>query len=205
MIIKRIYFPGSIYSQNKAAFKNILTKYRLLWNKSAFQTYVGKDGRHIMSGIYYTDDQVHKILCIYEGDNKPTTFLYKTVGSGGNFLIDINSFCTGLGCIIDIKDEEYINNIILKLHDHESINILEEIKKEREKDKHKNNKKLEEFKINAFDLKLRGIVRKYIRRYIIDNGESLKRRGIGIKVALFFKKKDIQSNVRWGLENGWIK
>lgn len=214
MIIKRIYFPGSTYSQNKTEFKNILVKYSFLWNKSAYQAYTGKDGRQIMSGIYYTNDQIHKILCIYEGDNKPATFFYKTIGSGGNFLIDINSFCLGLKCIIDDKNEEYMNNITLRLHDYEDINITEEIKKEKEKEKAgekagerekgKDSKK-GEFKISAFDIKVRSIARKYMRRYIIDNGEYLIRRGISIKVVSLFKKKDIQDNVRWELENGWIK
>lgn len=211
MIIKRIYFPDNIYAQNMVGFKNILTKYSLLWIKS--EIYSGIDGRQIMSGIYYTSDNIHRILCIYEGENKPVTFFYKTVGSGGNFLIDLNSFCASIGCIIDIKDEEYMNNIILRLHDHEDINIFEEIKKERnkeikkkrEKEKGDDSKKLDEFKISASDIKIRGTIKKHIRRYIIDNGELLRRRGISIKVALLFKKKDIQSNVRWGLENGWIK
>lgn len=207
MIVKRIYFPGSTYGQNKENFKKILTKYGLVWAKSAYQTHTSKDGKRLTSGIYYTPDQAHKILCIYEGDDKPAIFFYKTNGSGGNFLIDINSFCLGIGCEIDTKDEEYINNITLRLHDYGDINIPEDLKKEKKKDEEKDtgSTKLSDFKIRAIDLKIRMNVRKSLRRYIVNYGESLRRRGINIKVALRFKKRDVERDVMWALENGWAK
>ena len=206
MIIKRIYFPGNTYGQNNIVFKNILAKHGLIWAKSALQTYTSEDGKTIRSGIYYTPDQIHKLLCIYEGNDKPATFFYKTVGTGGNFLIDINSFCSGLGCIIDNKNEEYMNNITLRLHDHKSIDIFEEIKKEREKDFEKDGSKRlnnEKKKLSFSDIKMRMIVRRFIRRYIIDSGDSLRKRGISVEVALFFKKKDLCESVRWASEK-WV-
>jgi len=123
MIIKRIYFPGNVYNQNNIGFKNILAKYGLLGTRSTLQIYPSKDGRQIIYDTYQTNDStnniINKILCIYEGDNKPVTLFYKSTGSGGNFLIDIHSFCTNIGCIIDTKNEEYINNIISKTKDNE--------------------------------------------------------------------------------------
>ncbi len=217
MIIKRIYFPGSIYSQNNVGFKGVLTRHGLVWVKSALSTYTSKDNKQIMSGIYYTPDKdpADKILCIYEGNNKPATFFYKTLGTGGNFLIDLNSFCKNIGCIIDDKKEEYMNNIVLMLNDHKNIDILEDIRKEREKDikkdiekgnKNDNGKDTKNIKkLSISDIKTRIVARRCIRRYIIDKGDSLGRRGISIEVALFFMKKDLYNDARWALENGFYK
>lgn len=211
MIIKRIYFPGSIYSQNNVGFKNILAKHGLVWVKSALSTYTSKDNKQIMSGIYYTPDKdpADKILCIYEGNNKPATFFYKTLGTGGNFLIDLNSFCKSIGCIIDDKKEEYMNNIVLMLNDHKNIDILEDIRKDREKEIEKDREKDKEKctkntkKLSIFDIKTRMTTRRFIKRYITDNGGYLRRRGINVEVALFFKKKDLYDGARWVLENGF--
>lgn len=202
MIVKRIYFPGNIYSQNKSGFEKILSKHGLLWTKSAFQTHISKNRKKLMSRIYNTSDNVHKILCIYEGNDKPATFFYKTTGSGGNFLIDLISFCIGLGCVIDTKNEEYLNNIILRLYTYGDINIPED--KEAKKEKGQDSTKLNDFKLRAFDINLRRSVRRQLMRYIIANGGSLRRRGISIKIASSFKKKDICSNVRWALENKFL-
>ncbi len=214
MIIKRIYFPGSIYSQNNVRFKGLLAKHGLVWVKSAHSTYVSKDNKQIMSGIYYTPEKepADKILCIYEGNNNPATFFYKTLGTGGNFLIDLNSFCKSIGCIIDDKKEEYMNNIVLMLNDHKNIDIPGDIRKEREKEKEKEREKEKEKekekdikKLSISDIKTRIVVRRCIRRYIIDKGESLRSRGIGVEVALFFKKKDLYDDVRWALDKGFYK
>jgi len=187
-------------------FKGLLAKHGLVWAKSALSTYVSKDNKQIMSGIYYTPDKepADKVLCIYEGNNNPATFFYKTLGTGGNFLIDLNSFCKSIGCIIDDKKEEYMNNIVLMLHDHKNIDILGDIRKDREKEKEKDVKK-DIKKLSISDIKTRIVARRCIRRYIIDKGESLRSRGIGVDVALFFKKKDLYDDVRWALGNGLYK
>ncbi len=188
--------------------------------KSTIQTYIDDNGKKIMYGTYNTLDKGQKLLYMYEEDYKHTTFFYKTTGSGGNFLIDINSFCKNKGCIIDNKNEVYINDIALKLHDHKTINLFEEIKKEREnqfekfeKDREREFEEIKkdrerEFeikKLSISDINRRIIIRRFLRRYIVDNGESLRRRGINVKVALFFKKKDLYNNVIWTLENGFYQ
>ncbi len=202
MIVKRIYFPGNTYIQNKSGFENILSKHGLLWTKSAFKIYTNKDKKQLSSRIYNTSDNVHKILAVHDVGDNSATFFYKTIGSGGNFLIDLNSFCIGIGCIVDTKDEEYLNNIILRLHDYGDINISEDgdIKKE----KVENITRLGDFKLSVFDIKMRRFVRRKLMRYIISYGESLRRRGIGIKIALRFKKEDVRNNVRWALENKFL-
>lgn len=210
MIIKRIYFPDDSYNINKIEFKKLFARYGQLWTKSSIEKY-SCNGNEIIYDVYNTNDRASKILCIYEGDVQPVTLFYKTIGSGGNFLIDLNSFCVSIGCIIDNKKEEYLNNILLKLQDKQYINISDELKKEKDIEKFKskdrkfrNNDDSEEIEINTLDLKERSIVENIIKRYIIDNKECLGRRGISIEIALLFKKKEIQDNVRWGLENGWI-
>ena len=202
MIVKRIYFPGNTYIQNKEGFENILSKHGLSWIKSAFKIYTNKDKKQLSSRIYNTSDNVHKILAVHDVGDNSATFFYKTIGSGGNFLIDLNSFCIGIGCTVDTKDEEYLNNIILRLHDYGDINILEDgdVKKEKGQDI----TRLNDFKLGVFDIKVRSIARRQLMRYMVTYGESLRRRGIGIKTALHFKKKDIRDNVRWSLENKFL-
>ncbi len=82
LIVKKIYFPGNLYSQNKDNFKKVIVEFGLLWAKSSMRTHTNKEGKSLMSGIYYSPDQVHKILAIYQGTDKPATFFYKTIGSG---------------------------------------------------------------------------------------------------------------------------
>lgn len=202
MIVKRIYFPGNTYIQNREGFERILSKHGLLWIKSAFKIFTNKDKKQLSSRIYNTSDNVHKMLAVHDVGGESATFFYKTTGSGGNFLIDLNSFCVGIGCTIDTKDEEYMNNIILRLHNYGDINMPEDgdVKKE----KVENITRLGDFKLSVSDIKMRRFVRRQLVRHIISYGESLRRRGIGIKIALRFKKEDVRNNVRWALENKFL-
>lgn len=202
MIVKRIYFPENTYIQNKAGFENILSRHGLLWTKSAFKTYTNKDKKQLSSRIYNTSDNVHKMLAVHDVDGMSATFFYKTVGSGGNFLIDLNSFCIGIGCVVDTKNEEYLNNIILRLHEYGDINVPED--EEAKKEKGEDITRLNDFKLSTFDIKVRRLARRQLIRYMITYGESLRRKGIGVKVALHFKKKDTHSNIRWALENKFL-
>jgi hypothetical protein len=158
-------------------------------------------------------DKSKRILAFYEGHEKPATFIVKILGGGGNFLIDLNSLCHNAGCIVEDRDERYIEDILLRLRNFrdinlpEDINLLEDInkRKDEEKENGKDGKILKKGDMNFFDIKLVRIVRRYLRRYAINNGKSLEGRGISIKVARLFKKKQVKSNAIWVLENGWIE
>lgn len=203
MIVKRIYFPGNTYIQNRLDFDNILSKHGLVWTKSAFKIYTNKDKKQLSSRIYNTSDNVHKFLAVHDVSDNSATFFYKTIGTGGNFLIDLNSFCASIGCVIDTKNGDYLNKIILRLNDYGDINISEDgdIKKEKGKD----NKSLNDFKLGTFDINVRRLARRQLMKYIIAYGESLRRRGISIKIALYFKRKDIHNSVRWALESQLLR
>lgn len=196
IIVKRIYFPGDIYSkkENQKGFKNIIAKYGLSWHRPMMRTYTNKDGISVLTGIYVSADQNKKVFCIYEGTNKPTTAIVKIMGSGGNFLIDITSFCHGIGCIIEDKDELFINNTLLSLQEKGDVYV---------------EKKLEETKIEDYEKKfeerVKQLVEENTQKYIDDYKETLERRGIDLKTAVFFKKKEIEESVRWGLTHGYIK
>lgn len=196
IIVKRIYFPEDTYSkkENQTGFKKILAKYGLAWYKPMMKTYTSKEGVSVLTGLYASADQNKKVFCIYEGTGKPTTVIVKIIGSGGNFLIDLGSFCHGAGCIIEDKDEMFINNTLLTLQEKGEIYV---------------EKKVEEAKIEdyqkIFEEKVKKLVDEYVQKYIEDNKEILEKRGISLETALFFKKKEIEESVRWGLESGSIK
>ena len=196
VIVKRIYFPEDTYSkkENQKGFKNIIAKYGLSWYRPMMKTYTSKEGVSVLTGMYASDDQNKKVFCIYEGTNKPTTAIVKIMGSGGNFIIDLNSFCHGIGCIIEDKDELFVNNTLLTLQEKGEIYV---------------EKKLEATKIEdyekIFEEKVKKLVEEYTQKYIDDCKDALERRGISLEIALFFKKKEIEENVRWGLESGFIK
>ena len=208
MIVKRIYFPNDIYSKNRVNFESMLRNHGLLWGGAKVCT--NKEEKRLLYGICGTTDNTHKVLYVFEGQNKPATLFYKTTGSGGNFLIDLNSFCTSLGCVIDTKSEDYMGDILLRLDKYGDINIPEEsdargkINDNVKKEKGEDSRKLGDFKLTVIDIKVRILTRRYLRRYLTNYGESLRRRGIGIKVALFFKKRDIERDVRWALQNNWL-
>jgi hypothetical protein len=196
IIVRRIYFPGDTYSkkENQKGFKNIIAKYGLSWYRPMMRTYTNKEGMSILSGMYASADQNKKVFCIYEGTNKPTTAIVKIMGSGGNFLIDLDSFCHGIGCIIEDKDELFVNNALLSLQEKGEIYV---------------EKKLEETKIEDYEKKfeerVKELVEEHTQKYIDDYKDTLERRGIDLKTAVFFKKKDIEESVRWGLTHGYYK
>lgn len=195
LIVKKIYFPGNLYSQNKDKFKKVLTEFGLSWAKSAMRTHTNKEGKQMMSGIYYSPDQVHKILCIYEGTDKPATFFYKTTGSGGLFLLNLIQFCTVLGCVIEDKNEEYMQKVVMQLDGYGDINVEEK----------KVYAQLSDFEKKAFDEKVKKAIDEILARYTVDCEEYFKRRGISMETALFFKRKDLEQSVPWAIEHGFIK
>lgn len=196
VIVKRIYFPGDTYSkkENQTGFKKILSKYGLAWYRSMMKTYTSKEGIGVLTGMYVSEDKNKKVFCIYEGTNMPTTAIVKIMGSGGNFIIDLNSFCHGIGCIIEDKDELFVNNTLLMLQEKGEIYV---------------EKKLETIKIEdyekIFEEKVKKLVDEYTQKYIDDYKDTLARQGISIDTAVFFKKKEIEEGIRWSLEKGFIK
>lgn len=195
LIVKKIYFPGNLYSQNKDKFKKVLTEFGLLWAKSAMRTHTNKEGKQMMSGIYYSPDQTHKLLCIYEGTDKPATFFYKTTGSGGLFLLNLIQFCTVLGCVIEDKNDEYMQKVVMQLDSYGDINVGEK----------KEYAKLGDFEKKAFDEKVKKVIDEILEKYIADCGESFVRRGISIETVKFFKRKDLEQSAPWAIENGFVK
>ena len=203
MIVKRIYFHDATYSHNENEFKKLLKTFELSWYEPARKVYVNGKNEKLLTGIYISADQNKKIFAFYEGHEKPATMIVKIFGSGGNLLIDLNSLCLKVGCTIEDRNEQYLDDVLLRLKNFRDINIPENVK--REKEKGGDSKTLEEFKLTAFDIKVRIFVRRYLRRYLVNFGESLRRRGVSMKVVSHFKKSDVKNNVRWGLEQGWIK
>lgn len=195
LIVKKIYFPINLYSQNKDRFKKVLTEFGLLWAKSSMRTHTNKEGKSLMSGIYYSPDQIHKILCIYEGTDKPATFFYKTTGSGGLFLLNLIQFCTALGCVIEDKNDEYMQKVVMQLDSYGDINIEEK----------KEYARLSDFEKNAFDEKVEKVIDKILNEYITYYDESFQKRGISIETVKFFKRKDLEQSVPWAIENGFVK
>ncbi len=196
IIVKRIYFPGGLYSkkENQKEFKKIIAGYGLTWYKPMMKSYVNKEGIKILSGMYVSSDQTKKVLCIYEGTDKPMTAIVKVVGTGGNFLIDLGSFAHKIGCEVEDKDEMFINNTLLTLQE------KGEIYKE---------KKIEETNIEDYQKILEEKIQKYVeealQRYIDANKESFERRGISIETVKFFMRKEVEEDVRWGVEHGFVK
>ena len=196
IIVKRIYFPGDTYSkkENQKEFKNILAKYGLSWYRPMMRTYTSKEGVSVLTGMYVTDDQNKKVFCIYEGTNKPTTSIVKIMGSGGNFLIDLISFAHRIGCIIEDKDELFVNNTLLTLQEKGDIYVEKKLETGKFEDYEK-----------IFEEKVKKLVDEYTQKYIDAYKDTLESRGISLETALFFKKKEIEETVRWSLENGLVK
>jgi len=67
--------------------------------------------------MYVGTDKNKKAFCIYEGTNKPTTAIVNIMDDGWNFLVDINTFCHCIGCIIEDKDELFVNNTLSTLQE----------------------------------------------------------------------------------------
>jgi hypothetical protein len=210
MIVKRIYFPGDTYSKNENDFKKILETFELSWQKPLRKVYKNDKKAKLLTGIYISPDKNKRMFAFYEGYEKPATFIVKILNGGGNFLIDLNSLCHNTGCIVEDRDERYIEDVLLRLKDFGDINLPEDIspedtkKRKGEKENEEDCKILKKGNMSFFDIKLVRTVRRHIRRYVVDNGKSLRRRGISIKVAKLFKKKQIRSDIIWASENGWI-
>lgn len=211
MIVKRIYFPDATYSKNENEFKKLLETFGLLWQESIRKVYENNKKEKLLTGIYISSDKNKRVFAFYEGYQKPATLIIKILSGGGNFLIDLNSFCHNAGCILEDRDEQYVDDIISRLRNFGDINLPEDVKKWKYEDKEngkysrEDNTILKTRKISFADIKLRKIVGRYLRRHVINNGKSLIRRRISIKVVRLFKKKQVQNDIIWALENGWVE
>ena len=196
IIVKRIYFPGDTYSQkeNQKEFKSIIAKYGLSWYRPMMRTYTSREGVSVLTGMYASTDQNKKVFCIYEGTNKPTTAIVKIMGSGGNFLIDLGGFAHRIGCTVEDKDELFVNNTLLTLQDKGEIYVEKKLETGKFEDYEK-----------MFEEKVKKLVEEYTQKYIDAYKDTLALQGISLETALFFKKKEIEESVRWGLETGFIK
>jgi len=200
-IVKRIYFPGDTYSnkENQKEFKKILANHRLTWVKGMMRSYPRKDGTALLTGMYVSEDQNKKVFCIYEGTNKPMTAIVKIMGSGGLFIIDLNSYCHKVGCTVEDKDEAYVNNTLLTLQEKGEIYVekkmetksLEEIHREHEE-------KIEKVINQAID--------KFVEahRFVYDTYcESLFwKRGLSENFIRKFRRMEIEKDIRQAVGNG---
>jgi len=202
-IIKRIYFPGDTYSkkENQTEFKKILAAHGLVWVRHAMKTYPRKDGTALLTGMYASGDGKKKVFCIYEGTNKPMTAIVKIMGTGGNFLISLNSYCHKVGCVVEDKNEDYANKVILELQEKGEIYVekkmetksLEEIQREYEEKVEKRiNDEVEKF-INA-------------NRFVYDTYcECLFwRKGLSTGFIRKFRRMEIEKYVRQAIEIGFL-
>lgn len=200
IIVKRIYFPGDIYSNNQIEFKKILARYGLSWYRPMMKSYVSASGVTLLSGMYVSADQNKKMFCIYEGTNKPMTAVLKIIGSGGNFLIDLNSYCHRVGCIVEDKDEAYVNNMLLSLQEKGEIYIEKKIDSATLEDLQKSfNEKVEK--------RLKEEIEKWINahKFIYDTYCECLLWGKGISMDNIRKLRgmEIEKHVRWAVEKGY--
>lgn len=204
-IVKRLYFPGDKYSQkeNQKEFKKILSTHGLAWVRSMMKSYARKDGTALLTGMYASSDKNKKVFCIYEGTNKPMTAVVKLMGSGGNLLIDLNSYCKKVGCIIEDKDEAYSNNILLTLHEKGEVYVEKKIEKVEIKTLEDIQKEYEEKVENAIN----DTVEKFIEahRFIYDTYcESLFwKRGLSEKFIRKFRRMEVEKDIRKAVESGY--
>lgn len=204
-IVKRMYFPGDKYSQkeNQKEFKKILATHGLSWVRSKMKSYSRKDGTALLTGMYASNDGNKKVFCIYEGTNKPMTAVIKLMGSGGLFLIDLNSFCNKIGCIIEDKDEAYANNILLTLQEKGEIYVENKMEKVETKSIEEIQKEYEE----KIEKRINESVEEYIRvhRFVYDTYcESLFwKRGLSEAFIRKFRRLEVEKDIRWAVENGY--
>lgn len=198
-IVKRIYFPGDKYSKNQKGFKKILSTYGLSWYKPMMKSYPRKDDTAILTGMYVSADKNRKIFCIYEGTNRPMTAIVKIIGSGGNFLIELNSYCHSVGCTIEDKDDTYVNNTMLSLQ--ESGELYVEKKME--------DKTLEGLQVvyeEKVQKRLDEAVEKFIEahRFVYDTYCEFLfwKRGVSEGFIRKFRRMEIEQGVRWSVEHG---
>lgn len=210
IIIKRIYFPDATYSNttNQAGFKSILKKFGLSWASSSMKDYFNKEGKQLRTGAYISADQNKKVFAIYEGSQKPATFVIKIVGSGGNFLLELNSFCHGAGCTIEDKSDKYIDNIILTLREKGELYVekvienttLEDLQRAQEEEIRQQKEREEKIQKIIDDA-----VERFIdahKFYYDDRCECLLwRRGLSIGFVRKFRRMEIERDIRRTTEN----
>lgn len=199
MIVKKIYFPDGLYSvsANQRGFKKIISEGGLAWVKSMWNTHINAEGIKIISGMYAGGDK--KILCIYEGENKPATFIVKITGTGGTFLINLLTFCNKIGCVVEEKNQEYADAVTLRLKEYNDINVVEP--------KEMGNADLDEIAKKAheaFENKVKNWTEIKLGEWLDSYKDILISRGIDIEVAKSFRKKEIEDGIRWALENKWL-
>lgn len=200
LIVKRIYFPEDTYSNNQVEFKKILARYGLSWYRPMMKSYVSASGVTLLGGMYVSADQNKKMFCIYEGTNKPMTAVLKIIGSGGNFLIDLNSYCHKVGCIVEDKDETYVNNMLLSLQEKGEIYVEKKMDSKTLEDLQKSfNEKVEK--------RLKEEIEKWIdaHKFIYDTYCECLLWGKGISMDNIRKLRsmEIEKHVRWAVEKGF--
>lgn len=203
LIVRRVYFPEDIYSnkENQKEFKKILADYGLSWHRPMMKTYTNKNGVTILTGMYVSPDQNKKVFCIYEGADKPMTAIVKIIGTGGNFLIDLNSYCHRVGCTIEDKDDMYVNNILLTLQEKGEIYVEKIVEDTTLED-------VQRLFEEKFEKRINDAVEKWIdthRFYYEDRCEFLlwKRGLYNIQNLRKFRRVEIEDGVRWAIENGF--
>lgn len=210
MVIKRIYFPNNIYSNaaNQTGFKSILKKFGLSWVSSSMKDYFGNDRKQLRTGTYVTESGDKKIFAIYEGSEKPATFIVKIIGSGGNFLLELNSFCHNIGCVIEDKNEAYINNVMLILHERGELYVektventtLEDLQRAQEEEARQQKEREEKIQKIIDDA-----VERFIEAhkfYYDDRCECLFwRRGLDIAFVRKFRRMEMERDIRRNYEN----
>lgn len=194
VVIKRIYFPEDVYSNNQSGFKKILANFDLSWSKYYMKSYISKQGKKVLTGVYASSDQQKKIFMIYEGTNKPAHAIIKLIGTGGKFLIELISFANKVGCIIEDKDENFINNTMLTLQEKGEIYVEKKFEMGEYEDFEK-----------KFEAKVEKLLQNTLERYIEAYKDILKIRGVSEETFKLFKKKEIEKDIRWGLEHGYLK
>lgn len=200
-IIKRMYFPEDAYSRNQVAFKKILAAHGLSWIRGMMKTYTNKTGKQLLTGMYSTGDGSKKVFAIYEGTNKPATMLVKIMGTGGKFLLDLNSFCHKIGCVLEDKDSTFIDKTLLILQESNEIYIEKKMENVTLEDIQK---KLEE----KIEVRINEAIEKFIEsyRFYYDNRcESLLwRKGFyDMNFIRRIRRLEIQENARWAVEHGF--
>lgn len=210
IIIKRIYFPDATYSNttNQTGFKNILKKFGLSWVSSSMKDYFNKEGKQLRTGVYISVDQNKKIFAIYEGSQKPATFVVKIAGSGGNFLLELNSFCHGAGCTIEDKSDKYIDNIMLTLREKGELYVekvienatLEDLQRAQEEEIRQQKEREEKIQ-KAIDDAVERFIDAH-KFYYDDRCEFLFwRRGISIGFIRRFRRMEIERDIRLTTES----
>lgn len=184
LIIKKIYFHNNSYSENKANFKRLLSKYSVIWDKR-FMRFHNVNSKQIMTGVYSSNDGSKKVAAVYEGSGKPATIVVKTIDSGGAFLVDIIRFCFGIGCTIEDKDYIYAKKFFDVLMTHGDISILDR----------KEYADISGHDKEVIDGKIDVIVKRETDKYMNRVSDIYSRLGYNLRVVRYFKEMDIRTNI----------